>query len=201
MKFRTMVLCCLAGAVILAMGYEYLQAQPRAAGPALKVGVVSVRRALRNCQATMKFTEKVKAENQKMLDEETRLAQESRALEDSLRAYKPDSSDYMERLQEMMQKQSKLKALQQVNPVRRRQREMQWTQTLYQEILRITKELGDQKGLDLVLGATEPEFPFQRYEELVMTLGTHKVLYNEGCVDLTNEVIAQLDKMQSKFKI
>ncbi len=58
-----------------------------------------------------------------------------------------------------------------------------------------------QKGLNLVLGADEPEFPFQRYEELVMTLGTHKVLYHEGCVDLTNEVIAELDKIQSKFKM
>jgi Skp family chaperone for outer membrane proteins len=201
MKFKTMVLGCLVGAVILAAGYEYLHAQPgRAAGSGTKIAVVSIRRALRNCQATLKFTEKVKAENQKMAEEEDKLAQESKALAESLRAYKPNSSDYNERLEEMVQKQSKLKALQEVNPRRRVLKEMQWTQNLYQEILRITKELAAQKGLDLVLGATEPEFPFQRYDELVMTLGTHKVLYHEGCVDLTNEVIAQLDKIKSKFK-
>jgi hypothetical protein len=51
----------------------------------------------------------------------------------------------------------------------------------------------------MVLGADEPEFPFQSYEQLVMTLSTHKVLYSDGCVDLTNEVIAQLDKMQSRL--
>ena len=76
---------------------------------------------------------------------------------------------------------------------------MQWTQKLYKEILRITRELAAEKGLALVLGADEPEFPFQRYEELVMTLSTHKVLYGDGCVDLTNELVAQLDKMQSKL--
>jgi Skp family chaperone for outer membrane proteins len=200
MKFKTMVLVCMAGAVILTMGYEYLQAQPNIAGPGSKIGVISVGRALRNCQATIKFKAKATAENQKMVDEENALSQEGRALADSLKAYKPNSSDYNERLQEMLQKQSKLKALQEVNPRRRVLTEMQWTQNLYQEILRITKELANQKGLNLVLGADEPQFPFQRYEELVLTLSTHKVLYNEGCVDLTNEVIARLDKIQSKFK-
>jgi Skp family chaperone for outer membrane proteins len=201
MKFKTMVIGCLAGAVILAMGYEYLQAQPNVAGPGSKIGIVSVGRALRNCQATVKFKEKVNVEYQQMADEENKLSDEGRALADSLKAYKPNSNDYNERLQEMVQKQSQLKALQEVNPRRRVLKEMQWTQTLYQEILRITKELAAEKGLNLVLGADEPEFPFQRYEELVMTLSTHKVLYNEGCVDLTNEVIARLDKIQSKFKL
>lgn len=200
MKFKTMVIGCLAGAVILAMGYEFLQAQPNVVGPGSKIGIVSVGRALRNCQATIKFKTKAIAENKKMATEENRLSQESKALADSLKAYKPNSSDYNERLQEMVQKQSQLKALQEINPRRRVLTQMQWTQNLYQEILRITKALAAEKGLNLVLGADEPEFPFQRYEELVMTLSTHKVLYNDGCVDLTNEVIAQLDKIQSKFK-
>ena len=198
MKFKTMVLGCLAGAIILATGYEYLHAQPNVTGPA-KIGVVSVHSALRNCKATIKFREGLIAEKVKTDSEERTLATESQALADSLKAYKPDSSEYMKQLQEMVQKQSKLKALQEVNPRRRALKEMQWTQKLYKEILRITKELAAKKGLTLVLGADEPEFPFQRYEELVMTLSTHKVLYSDGCVDLTNEVIAQLDKIQSQL--
>ena len=200
MKFKTMVLCCLAGAVILAMGYEYLQAQPNRAGSDFKVGVVSVQRALRNCQATIKFREKIMAEKEQMDAEENKIAQEGKALADSLTAYIPGSSDHMERLKETLQKQNELKTLQELNPRRRALKEMQWTQTLYQEILRITKELGAAKGLNLVLEGDQPQFPFQRYEELVGILSTHKVLYSEGCIDLTNEVIAQLDKIQSKFK-
>ena len=199
MKFRTMVLGCLVCAIILATGYEYLQAQPNVTGPALKIGVVSVHSALRNCQATIKFRERLIAEKVKMDSEEDALEKESKSLAGSLRAFRPDSSEYMEAFQMMVQTQSKLKALQETNPRRRALKEMQWTQKLYKEILRITKELAAQKGLALVLGADEPEFPFQRYEELVMTLSTHKVLYNNGCVDLTNEVVVQLDKIQSKL--
>ena len=194
-----MVLSCLAGAIILATGYEYLQAQPNVTGPALKIGVVSVHTALRNCQATKKFTQGLKAEQEKMILEEDTLTKEGKALADSLKAYKPDSSEYMKQLQEMVRKQSELKALQEINPRRSTLIQMQWTQKVYKEILRITKELAAEKGLVLVLGAEEPEFPFQRYDELVMTLSTHKVLYNNGCVDLTIEVIARLDKMQSQL--
>ena len=201
MKFKTMVLGCLASAIILATGYEYLQAQPNVTGPALKIGVVSVQRALRNCKATIKFRERLIAENEKMAIEENRLSQEGKALAGSLTAYKPDSSEYMERFQEALQKQNTLKTLQEVNRHRRGLTQMQWTQKLYKEILRITKELAAEKGLALVLGADEPEFPFQSYDQLVMALSTHKVLYSDGCVDLTNEVVAQLDKMQSKLEM
>lgn len=200
MKSKMMVLACLTGAVILTMGYEYLQAQPNAAGPDLKIGVVNVKSALRNCQATFKFRKYVLAENEKMAAEETQLSQEGKALANSLSAYKPDSSDYMERFQETLKKQSDLKNLQEVNRRRKLLKEMQWTQNLYQEILRITKELAAQKDLSMVLETDEPEFPFQRYDELVAALSTNKVLYSDGCVDLTNEVIARLDKIQSKFK-
>lgn len=199
MKFRTMVLGCLVGAIILATGYEYLQAQPNVTGSTLKIGVVSVHSALRNCKATLKFRERLIAEKVKMDSEEKTLATEGQILADSLRVYKPDSSEYMETFQKMVRTQSELKALQETNPRRRALKEMQWTQKIYKEILRITKELAAEKSLNMVLGADEPEFPFQRYEELVMALSTHKVLYNDGCVDLTNEVIAQLDKMQSKL--
>ena len=198
MKFKTMVLGCFVGAIILATGYEYLQAQPNVSGT-MKIGVVSVGTALRGCKATIEFRKRLIAENEKMAAQENMISQEGKALADSLTAYKPDSSDYMERLQEMVRKQSELKGLQEINPRRRALTEMQWTQKVYKEILRITKELAAKKGLTLVLGADEPEFPFQRYEELVMTLSTHKVLYNNGCVNLTSEVVAQLDKMQAQL--
>lgn len=200
MKFKTMVLGCLAGAIILAMGYEYLQAQPNVTGQGSKIGVVSVHQALRNCQATIKFRTHVLAENKKMDEEEEKLDEDSRRIADSLKAFKPGSTEYMERFEEMLEKQNRLKTLQELNPRKKVFEQMQWTQNLYQEILRITKEVAAKKGLNLVLGTDEPEFPFQRYEELVMTLSTHKVIYSDGCVDITNEVIAELDKIQSKFK-
>jgi Skp family chaperone for outer membrane proteins len=199
MKTRAMVLWCLAGVVVLAMGYEYSRAQPQVNEPALKMGIVNVGRALRNCNATVKYRERITAENSKMDAEEERLSKEIQALGASLKALKTDSIDYLERYEELLQKQGELKALQEFNPRRKVLRDLQWTQNLYKEILRITKEIAAEKGLSVVLGANEPEFPIQRYDELMMTLSTHKVLYSGGCVDITNEVVARLDETELKF--
>ena len=54
--------------------------------------------------------------------------------------------------------------------------------------------VGAEKELHLVLTVEEPELSFQRIEELGLIVSTHKILYSGGCVDITNDVIANLDE-------
>jgi Skp family chaperone for outer membrane proteins len=199
MKIKTTVLVCLTGLVVLLLVHEYSTAQVMANAQALPIGIVDVRRALRDCSATAKYRERTTAENAKMDEEEELLARKIDALRKGLTALKPGTNDYLEQYKEYRQKQDELKMLQELNPQQKMLKHQQWTQPLYQEILSITKTLAAEKGLALVLESDEPEFPIQRYEDLAMTLNTHKVLYSSGCVDLTDEVIAKLDEEVSKF--
>jgi len=199
MKVKTTILGCLIGVVVLLFVHEYSMAQMKPNDTTLPIGLVDVRKALRECKATAKYREKTNAENSKMDAEEEQLSREIQALAAGLRALKQGSSDYLTQYREYLQKQNDLKTMQEFNPQQKAIKHQQWTQELYKEILRITKMLAAEKGLPLVLGSDEPEFPMQRYEELAMTLSTHKVLYSNGCMDLTNEVIAELDKEESKF--
>jgi Skp family chaperone for outer membrane proteins len=185
--------------VVIFLAHEYSMAQANSAPPVLNVGVVSVGRALRECKAMVKYKEQTTAEDNKMNAEEEKLSKEIQAMAAGLRVLIPSSNDYLTQYKEFLQKQAELKAMQEFNPQQKALKHQQWTQVLYQEILRITKVLAAEKGLPLVLGSDEPEFPIQRYEELAMTLSTHKVLYSNGCSDLTDEVIAELDKEESKF--
>jgi len=199
MKIRTAVLVCLISLMILLLVHEYSMAQIAPNNTTMSIGIVDVRRALRDCSATAKYRERTNAENTKMDAEEEQLTREIQALAASLRALKPNSTDYMEQYKEYLQKQGNLKTIQEYNPRLKATKHQQWTETLYQEILRITKEQATAKGLALVLESDEPQFPIQQYEELAMTLNTHKVLYSKGCLDLTDEVIAELNKEESKF--
>jgi len=199
MKIKTAVLGCLTGVVVLLLVHQYSTAQVTTNDQVLPIGIVDVRRALRDCSATAKYRERMDVENTKMDAEEEDLKRKIQALALGLRALKPNSSDYMEQYKEYLQKQGELKTMQEFNPKQKIMKHQQWTETLYQEILRITKELAAVKGLALVLESDEPQFPIQQYEELAMTLNTHKVLYSNGCLDLTDEVIAELDKEESKF--
>jgi Skp family chaperone for outer membrane proteins len=199
MKIKTAVLICLISLMVLLLVHEYSMAQIKTNDTTLPIGVVDVRRALRDCSATAKYRERTDAENSKMENEEKDLTRKIQALALGLRALKPNSTDYMEQYKEYLQKQGELKTMQEYNPRLKATKHQQWTEALYQEILRITKVLAAEKGLALVLEGDEPQFPIQQYEELAMTLNTHKVLYNNGCLDLTVEVIAELDKEESKF--
>lgn len=197
MKIKTLISGCLMGMVVLFLVHQFGEAQPLANEPTSNIGIVHIEKALQNCQATAKFKERTAVENKKMAAEEGRLSGEIQALRESLKALVPNSADWLAQYKDMMQKESELKTLKDFNPQLRAMRAHQWTEKLYPEILRITKELAAKKGLALVLTVDDPEFPTQRYEELVMTLRTHKVLYSDGCVDLTTEIITELDKNNS----
>jgi Skp family chaperone for outer membrane proteins len=113
--------------------------------------------------------------------------------EAGLKTLKRGSVDYLAQYKELLEKRAKLDVQQQVINQERSAKDQKWMEELYSEILQITVELAKQKGLELVLGADEPEFPMESADQLMMTLSTHKVLYAAGCLDLTSEVVARLD--------
>jgi len=44
-----------------------------------------------------------------------------------------------------------------------------------------------------VLEKSEPELPAASSNELMLTISTHKVLFNSGCEDITDAVMAKID--------
>ncbi|MFB0524746.1 MAG: OmpH family outer membrane protein [Phycisphaerae bacterium] len=194
MKIRTaIILSCLIGLVFLSIGYEYSRAEPQA-GAHLAVGLVSVRKVFRECKSNIRYREEAMAEYNRAMAELERLTKELEADEAGLKTLKLGSPDHLKQYQQILEKRANLEAQQQYYKQRRALKEKQRTEQLYEEILQITKDLAEQKGLDLVLEDDEPEFPVASAEELVMTINTHKVLYSAGCRDITGDVVARLDE-------
>ena len=199
MKIKTLISGCLVGMVVLFMVHQFGEAQPLANEPSSNIGVIHIDKALQNCQATVKFKERTDKERSEMLSEEGSLTGQIQGLKEGLQALVPNSPAWLAQYRDMLQKESELKALKELNPQIRAMRAHQWMEKIYPEILRITKELGAKKGLALVLAVEEPVFPMQQPQQLSAAIQTHKVLYSGGCVDLTTEVIAELDKTNSLF--
>ncbi|MHC4071711.1 MAG: OmpH/Skp family outer membrane protein [Planctomycetota bacterium] len=199
MKTKIVVLGCLMGVVVLFFVHEFSLAQPNAGNPTSKIGLVSVSSAMSDCKATATFSTKMAAENNQMKADEEDIATDIKTLTGALGALVPGSSDYMTQYKQLLQKQGELKGLQEFNNSQRGLRPRAWAEKVYKEVLRITKEVAAKKGLDLVLERSEPTFPIQGADQLMMTLSTHKVLYGGGCTDITDDVIAELDKIESEL--
>jgi Skp family chaperone for outer membrane proteins len=183
MKTKTLALYCLIGAVVLLMGHEYSSAEPKAVESVTKIGVVNIRKIFRDCKKNTRHRQEVLADQSKWEAEMEKLQKEIEQQKDGLRALKPGSGDYLTQMKELMQKQRVLK-------------DQRWTEDLYKEVLQITRELAEKKGLVLVFEKGEVEFPVASPDELMLTLSTHKLLYSKSSLDITDEVTARLDAEQ-----
>jgi len=212
MKTRAVVLGVLISAVVLFLGYGYSaycaeaaaktgSAEPGAGAVNLKIGIVSIRNVFRDCKVNATYRDKELAEQAKKNAELDVIEKEIAAQEAGLKALRPGTSDYMKQYEDLLNKQARFEAAKQFVSQQRVLKDRRWTEDLYKEALRITKELAKQKGLTVVLEADEPDFPMPSADELMMALQTHKVLYSDGCVDLTAEVVTEMNKIESQFKL
>jgi len=191
------IICgCLIGMILISFGHQYSRAQPRPAlgGANPSVGLVSIRKAFRQCKSNISYRQQAMDEYNRALAELEKLTKELEADEAGLKTLKPGSPDHLKQYKQILEKRANLEAQQEYHKQHRVLNEQQRTEQLYKQILQITKTLAEQKGLSLVLEYDEPEFPLASADELVMTLNTHKVLYGAGCLDITGDVIARLDE-------
>lgn len=194
MKIKTMFLSCLAGMFILAMGYEYSQATQKADTTSPKIGIVSIGKIFLNCKRFAAHRTKMNTEQSKIRAELMELSKQLKAQEDMLIALKQDSTDYQAQREDCINKRAGLETRQAIYKERAVLKDYRWRKKIYQDMLRITSELAEQKGLDVVLEKNEIDIPALSINEFNQTIITHKVLYSGGCTDITDEVMARLDK-------
>jgi len=196
MKIKTIIFVLLAA--VAALNVAILWAEEGRAGsqkdaPAVRIGVVCVRRVFEGCKRNVLYRQQAGAEQSKIIAELEKLSREIEAERAGLKVLKKGSSDYLTAMKQLLTKQARLQAQQEFGKQQMELKDQQWTEQLYKDILRYTQEIAEQKGLGLVFGKDEVELPAPSPNELMMTIRTHKLLYSGGCLDITADVLARLD--------
>jgi len=192
MKFKTTIfLCCLSAFFVLMLG-DPGGAQQTAQGPWDRVGVVSVMKVM---QLSQKYAEHRKSVTAEQNGWRAELQSEAQALEAdklSLDTMRPGSADHTEQVRKMMMKQAQLKATEEFYNQMASQKAREWTQKMYQELLVATSEVAREMRLRMVFERAEPEFPMPS-DQLISTMNTHKLLFHDGLVEITDEVTNKID--------
>ena len=197
MKIRTtIVLCCLSALLVLAMGRRS-PAQQDSVEPWNRIGVVSVMQVLRLSQKNTEHFKKVQAEQNGWRAELQKEAQELQADEASLKTMIPGSQDHLEQFKGMLLKQAKLEATEKYYNQMASVKGREWTEKMYQEVLAAASEVAREMGLKMVFERTEPEFPMLNEQALVSAMNTHKLLFHDGLVDISDQVIDKIDAPQN----
>ncbi len=198
MKIKLLVLSCLMGVIVLFVGYKSGDAQPSKEEKTVrKIGVVCMRKIFQNCKRNEKYRKEAELEQEQIIQELQQLSAEIKAAEAGLETRKRGTEDFLELAKELAQKRATLPLKQDYYEQKLAAKDQQWTEQIYKDILLQTTEVAKQMGLDMVLEKDEPEFPVESANELMLAIRTNKLIYSEGCIDITNEVMARVDAMSN----
>jgi Skp family chaperone for outer membrane proteins len=193
MKTRVIILGCLLCAVVLFIEYGYGEVDSKAESFSSEIGIVSIQKIFQDSNRGTRYRAEAFTEQQRIRAELEKLGKEVEAGEAGLRALKPGSSDYMVQVKEFLEKRANYRARQELYKQQIELKDQLWTKGLYQDILRVTGEVAKEKGLKLVLREDTIDFAETNATELGLDMRIQKLLYSGGCLDITGEVIAQLD--------
>lgn len=195
MKSKIVVIALLLSIIaLLSFNAGSVIAKGKIIAPA-KIGVFSWRTVINTCDQSVEM-DKQFAEKRKQADDEiTKLQDEVVSMEIDVKTSKPGSDDYMEKMQQLIQKKAIVEAKQQFHTQEITIREMRETEKVYRQIVVAAQEVAEEMGLDLVMGRSDTEVPFSNPSDLGLTFRTTKVYYNSPDLDITAEII---EKMNSK---
>ena len=193
MKAKNVIFFSLLGLAVLFVSYGHSWAESSDKPSDSKFGVVSIRVIFEQSQKNVKYREDATAQQEKIIADLEKLSKETDADEAGLRTLVVGSSDYMALSKGIFEKQAKLEALKEFHKQSMTMQDKQWTEKIYQDILRITGEVAKQRGLAMVFAKDEVEFPSTSANELMLAIRTNKLLYSGGCVDITGDVMSAFD--------
>jgi len=196
MNSKTIAASILVCAAALLAAMQYGRAASQATPGASKIGVVSVRDVFNGSKKHALYQAQLAKRVSQARAQIDDLNKQADGAEAELRQTKQGTADYVARYQAVLEARSKLQNGQEMLKQQRLAEDKQWFEDLYQEALKAIEVLAKERGLELVLERSEPKFPLAS-EEVWSTVGTHKVLYSDGCVNLTNDVIDRVDASPS----
>jgi Skp family chaperone for outer membrane proteins len=158
-----------------------------------KIGIVSVRKIFEDCRRNVKYRRDLTEERDKLETELERLSREIDLDKTGLKTLKQSSADYLSAMKEILEKQARLQAQQEFFKRQMDIREQVIIETLFKDVVSAVDQVAKEKNLDLVLEKSTPDLPAANSNELTLIISTHKVLYNAGCEDITDAVLAKVD--------
>jgi len=197
MKVRAVITVCVVFAITSFAGYRLSLAASEPQQPGLKIGIVSIRRVFRGSSRSSRYRQQAAVERSKTEARLAELGKEIEAQEAGLKVLKPGTTDYLAQLKQILSRRAELETEKDFYNKRMSLKEQTVTEELYTDILAAIRQVARQKGLCLVFEKSEPELPAPSGTQLELAMATHKVLYSDGCVDITEEVIMHVDAMDS----
>ncbi|MHC5083878.1 MAG: OmpH/Skp family outer membrane protein [Planctomycetota bacterium] len=193
-NMKVSVLVAIIAVMVVFGAYQHGKLDAASSVAPAKIAIVNVTKVLEGSAKHKAWQEKMQADRQKMEGEFMKLKEELEAIQANLKLRTPGSEDHMKLQVQAMQKEAEMKAKDGYYQERVTVEMKQWTEDLYQQLLKTVDEVAKQKGLDIVMSDEILDIPSPSLRDFMLTVKTKKVLYHNEKYDITDEVLAALDK-------
>jgi Skp family chaperone for outer membrane proteins len=193
----------LTGVASAVLGFAALTATPALAqsGGGAKIGVVDVEVVRTKIMELKQFAAQIQNEQQLMEASVQGHQAQIKMMQDKLNQLKPDTDEFDQRFREGQDKAAEF----QIDDQRRKNDLMRevnrQNKKLYLEIQDVVAAVAKKRGLDLVINEPEVRMPTSVTnvdpQQLSNLINTKSVLYVSPTIDLTDEVVLELD---ARFK-
>ncbi len=193
--------------VIAGLGLFILgAAKSKIVSPA-KIGIVSIKEVFDKCTMKAEVEKTLSDEGDKRFAELKRLEESIESGKVTLHKFREGSQDYLDTLKDLMMKQSQLEAQREFYQQELGLKEMRNKEEIYRRILEVVAKVAEGKDLDIILSRddnylSQPESaanpPAQNPTELILTTKTHKLLYFNSSLDITEDVLSAMNSAKKK---
>ncbi len=192
-KNNILILVLLVALIAVCIGYSRGWARGSRQILPAKVGVVNVDLVLKNSRKHSQWQGRMNTEETRIRAELQKLRTEADAVIADMRTREASSPDYIRLMEDGMAKDAAVESKTKFYDRQMMLKVKQWTEGLYKDIISIAEKTAKARSLDIVLSADEVNFPAADVRDLLTIIKTNKVLYHSDQIDITEDVLAQLD--------
>jgi Skp family chaperone for outer membrane proteins len=185
-NLKTSSLVVVVAILVLMGAYQQGKLNASAQIQPAKIGIVNMTRVFEESTINKQWREKMQQEQTNTRNEINQMKTELDAIQANLKLRTPGSEDFLKLRQDMVQKKSLLEARETVYREKVNFQLQQMAEDFHKRLLEVTADLAKEKGLDII--ATD------ELADFVQMTKSKVLLYHNSQYDLTDEVLAILDK-------
>lgn len=167
---------------------------PAAATQPAKVAVCDLLAVLRNADHGNDCKKELQDRIKRISAESDKRGEEIKKIEDGLELLKQGSKEYDAQLNKMTELSIQRQAYINLQDELAKRDTYRNTKMLYQEALDAVEKVAKEKGYQLVLFKESPNLVTTKYDELLEQMARRKVLFADSSLDITDDVLKQLNR-------
>jgi Skp family chaperone for outer membrane proteins len=196
MKNSKQMCVVLVVALVVLGAYQHGKLNADSAVAPAKIGVVNVTKVLENCQKHKQWQEKMQQEQSGIKTQFDSMNKELEALQANLKLHTSGSESYLKLLGELSEKSALMEAKNKFYQEKVSVEMQQWTEGLYQELLKVAGDVAKDKGFDMIIADELLDVPAPSLRDFMLTIKTKKLLYYNSQYDITDAVLAAMDEVK-----